>query len=730
MEESMEQIGNVILDDTHYPGKDLYSDGAVEDHILKLVQTHSETEYPQVIARERDWAVMYHLAHERENILSWYPFAPGAKVLEVGSGCGAVTGAVAASAESVTCIDLSKKRSTVNAVRHKDSSNITIRLGNFQDVEKDLDEDFDYATLIGVFEYGRGYIGGEKPYHGFLDAVMKHIRPGGKLLLAIENKFGLKYWAGCREDHAGMYFEGLEGYQHTEGVRTFSRPELIRIMEECGFTDYKFYYPYPDYKLPAVIYSDGYLPRTGELNRNICNFDRDRLVLMDEGKVFDQILKDGLFPLYANSFFVEITKPEDKEKRTDSTQKEEMERNHPEQILYTKYSSGRNREFSIQTRIVRDIDGENRLYKKAEYPEGQEHIAHIAEAGKRLGALWQEKGKLLVNRSVLKDDYIEFEYLEGVTVEEELDELLARGKWQEAADVLRAAVNQIRESARTEGYQMTPEFQRVFGEASIMSGEPAFPVADVDLIFSNILKSKDGSWNVLDYEWTFFFPVPVSFLLFRALHYYLESASVRKEFGKQFDFYGEFGITQEQHEVYLKMEQRFQRFVAGGSISPGSLYHTMGKKAVPLADLLAEADRRRVQVYLDHGHGFSEQDSYFIETGFDKTLQYTITLSEQVTGISVDPALSACLLEDVRLTWLCGESGEEIPASYRTNGYKIRKNSYLFDNPDPKIIIKEIPKQCRSLVVSYRINILEDETAALLNTKGRMKKIVRRLIKG
>lgn len=207
----MERIGNVILDDVHYPGEDLYSDGAVEDHILDLVKSYPQEEYPQVIAREQDWAVMYHLSHERENILSWYPFVPGAKVLEVGSGCGAVTGAVCASAESVTCIDLSKKRSQVNAQRHKDSGNITIRLGNFQDVEKDLDCDFDYATLIGVFEYGKGYIGGEKPYHGFLTTIMKHIRPGGKLLLAIENKFGLKYWAGCREDHVGAYFEGIEG---------------------------------------------------------------------------------------------------------------------------------------------------------------------------------------------------------------------------------------------------------------------------------------------------------------------------------------------------------------------------------------------------------------------------------------------------------------------------------------------------------------------------------------
>ena len=728
----MEQIGKVTLDDVHYPGEDLYSDGAVEDHILDLVRTYPQEEYPQVIAREQDWAVMYHLSHERENILSWYPFAPGAKVLEVGSGCGAVTGAVSASAESVTCIDLSKKRSRVNAERHRDSANITIRLGNFQDVEKDLDNDFDYATLIGVFEYGRGYIGGEKPYHGFLTTVMKHVRPGGKLLLAIENKFGLKYWAGCREDHVGAYFEGLEGYQNTKGVRTFTRPELIRIMEECGYHDYRFYYPYPDYKFPAVVYSDEYLPKAGELNRNICNFDRSRLVLMDEGKVYDQILESGLFGLYANSFFVEITKPQEEGGDGNLAGHSQMEEQQ-ERVLYTKYSSGRSKDFSIQTRIVRGMDGKNILYKKAEYPEGQAHIGHIAEAKQKLASLWQERGQLNANRCYIREGRIEFEYLQGVTVEEELDELLARGRIEEAADVLGAAIARIRESAQAEGFRMTPEFEQVFGAAAILPGEPSFPVADVDLIFSNLLKTEDGTWHVLDYEWTFFFPVPVDFLLFRALHYYLETAPVRQEFGKKFDFYEKFGIAPGQQEIYLEMERQFQKFVSGGSISPGSLYHTMGKMAIPLGELLAETDRRCVQVYLDYGNGFSEEDSYFIETGYDKVLQYAITVPGDAVQISLDPALSACLIKDLDLAWEYGD-GKKEPASYRTNGYQLEKNVYLFDNSDPKIIIKEMPKQHCRLEISYTINILEEETAALLfgrtGTGGRMKKAIRRLIKG
>ena len=98
----MEKIGNVLLDTSCYPGEDLYSDGAIEDRILGLVGKYPPGQYNQVIAKEQDWAVMYHLAKEREYILSWYPFEEGAKILEIGSGCGAVTGAVAAKANSVT----------------------------------------------------------------------------------------------------------------------------------------------------------------------------------------------------------------------------------------------------------------------------------------------------------------------------------------------------------------------------------------------------------------------------------------------------------------------------------------------------------------------------------------------------------------------------------------------------------------------------------------------------
>ena len=64
----------------------------------------------------------------------------------------------------------------------------------------------------------------------------------------------------------------------------------------------------------------------------------------------------------------------------------------------------------------------------------------------------------------------------------------------------------------------------------------------------------------------------------------------------------------------------------------------------------------------------------------------------------------------------------------------MEKNCYLFDNSDPKIIIEEIPAGNRRIKISWRISVLEEETAWMLmdrlNTRGRMKKKVRGLLRG
>ncbi|MBE6089738.1 MAG: class I SAM-dependent methyltransferase [Clostridium beijerinckii] len=301
-----EKVGNVVLNYDHYSGIDLYSEGDVEDELLDIVQSNEERQFNNIIAERKKWSIMYHLSHIRGNIVEWLPISKKQTVLEIGSGCGAITGVLANKAKKVTCIELSKKRSLINAYRNRDKENIEILLGNFEEVERDIIEKYDYITLIGVFEYSESYILQKKPYVNFLNIIRKHLKNNGKVIIAIENKLGLKYWAGCKEDHVDRYFENIEDYTKTKGVKTFSRKELEEIMQESGFYNYKFYYPYPDYKLPTQIYSDSYLPKRGELNNNNRNFDKERIVTFDESKVYDTIIKEGLFPVYSNSYLIVI----------------------------------------------------------------------------------------------------------------------------------------------------------------------------------------------------------------------------------------------------------------------------------------------------------------------------------------------------------------------------------------------------------------------------------------
>ena len=94
-------IGKVTLNFKHYSGVDLYSDGAIENDLLEIVKKYKKEEYQKVIEERNNWPIMYHLSEQRANIVEWIPMDKRAKFLEVGSGCGAITGMLASTAKEV-----------------------------------------------------------------------------------------------------------------------------------------------------------------------------------------------------------------------------------------------------------------------------------------------------------------------------------------------------------------------------------------------------------------------------------------------------------------------------------------------------------------------------------------------------------------------------------------------------------------------------------------------------
>lgn len=302
----IEKIGNVILNLDYYNSDgNIYNEGDdVENKVLETVQQTDD--YSETLAKDNRWPILYQLSKQREVIIEPMQIGKQDYVLEVGAGMGAVTGAIARRCKKVDCVELSKRRSLANAYRNRNYDNIEIQVGNFKDIP--ICRQYDVVTLIGVLEYAQAYIGGKNPYSDLLKKIASCLKPGGRLYIAIENRLGLKYFAGCAEDHIGKPFAGIDGYGSVQFVKTFSRSQLEMLLLENGFGSLYFYYPYPDYKLPTVIYSDDYMPNETFSINPFVNYDSDRLVCFDERKAYQTLIGTKELKMLANSFLVEAVK--------------------------------------------------------------------------------------------------------------------------------------------------------------------------------------------------------------------------------------------------------------------------------------------------------------------------------------------------------------------------------------------------------------------------------------
>ena len=641
------KIGKVKLNFKHYSGVDLYSDGAIENDLLEIVKKYKKEEYPQVIEERGNWPILYHLSEQRANIVEWIPMAKNAKVLEVGSGCGAITGMLAKKAGEVVACDLSRRRSEINATRNQECDNVTIHIGNFRDVEPDLPKDFDYIFLIGVFEYAQGYIGTENPYEKFLRMMKRHLKKDGRIVIAIENRLGLKYLAGCAEDHLGTYFSGIEGYTSDSVAKTFTRNGLINIFKKCGMNDYHFYYPYPDYKLMTLLHSDSYLPGFGELQDNVRNYDRDRMVLFNEKHAYEDLVKDGMYPDFANSFEVILGPGFD--------------------TIYSKYSNDRVDEFKIRTDIAISRTGRKIIKKFPLTEAAKEHVFGIRDAYAGLVEKYKG-GDLEINDCQLdeKEGCAIFSFVNGVPLASLLDECIDKDDMEGFNALLNEYIRRI-------------------------NYKPDYPVSDYDLIFSNVMVNGP-IWTIIDYEWTYGKCIPSKEQVWRALYCYRLEDRKREKFDPK-PVYERMGLTEEDTKALLEEEYAFQKYVTGNRKSMVEIWKEIGRKVIVPKELAATSQAARpddcIQIYLDEGNGYSEEDSLFPEEQYDEknTVSLDIRVDAKCKTVRIDPAFAPCLVTIESATWNGEVFADTVSdVSIRpVNGNWISDDSMIFNTDDPNI---------------------------------------------
>ncbi len=549
----------------------VYSDGSIERQMLEMAQAGNVDWY-----RDGRWPVVYHFAPMRQNILNWYPFRDGAAILEVGAGCGAITGMLCRRGKKVDAIELTEIRSKINHARNRDCDNLNIFICDINDFS--TEEKYDYVVVNGVLEYAAFMMKGEDPYTGFLQRVRSFLKPEGILLLAIENRIGLKYFAGSREDHLGEYFVGVNGYRQQDRIRTFSRRELGELLSRSGFEVLRDFYPFPDYKFPMEI-----LTRESINARRLSDGSRDYHMdgewvdLFSAETVMATLQKEGVAASFANSFLLEIAL---------SGAGVQGDR-----VSYVKVSSNRRED----KRICTLIDEQAGTVRKAWLtPEGEAHVRDMLR--------WQgDHGAFRNIPCRAAEGGIEFDLLRGTSLLETLTELDRSGEEVQLSERVKAVFDLMRSAEPDCEPQERDRFEEVFGKASENSGFHWKRNLNIDCIPENLFPRQDGGYDVIDYEWCFDFPVPVEYVFWRfvlqleracgkPLPGIREAAGISREMSMEFDRW-------ERHFMTSHVGTKNMNHLTVPKAGPGAIALRGGKGPLSLAwRLLSPLSRRMKKI--------------------------------------------------------------------------------------------------------------------------------------
>ena len=264
--------------------------------ILDLLKKY-DNDTNAALAGENCPQCLYAFSPLRENLFEWVEFEPDARILQIGSDYGSFTGILAERVKEVVVLDPRDENLEVNRIRHGERENVIYVRGDLRDqvqwkvykpkLEADAKEimcqPFDYIVLGGFLMECK-----KEEAIGLLREAADYLKPGGVMLAAVENETGVRYWMGAPKQE-----------------NSYLEPELRSLFEELKKTwggSCTMYYPVPDYRYPVAVYSDHYLPETGDVTNISKRYDGPGFWFGSEEEAMAKACQNGMFTKFNNSF--------------------------------------------------------------------------------------------------------------------------------------------------------------------------------------------------------------------------------------------------------------------------------------------------------------------------------------------------------------------------------------------------------------------------------------------
>ncbi len=142
----------------------------------------------------------------------------------------------------------------------------------------------------------------------------KMLRKDGKLLLAVDNRLGLRYFCGDRDPFTGRSFDGIENYRQLTNIgqryikgRNYSKFEVAYFLKQAGWTYCKAYSVLPNLELPQLVYSENILPNEELGIRLFPKYNHPDSVFLEEKYIYTDLINNEMFHQMANSYLIECS---------------------------------------------------------------------------------------------------------------------------------------------------------------------------------------------------------------------------------------------------------------------------------------------------------------------------------------------------------------------------------------------------------------------------------------
>lgn len=664
--------------------------GSFQEEVLEFLKLHNEGYTEEQLRATGNRKLLLELLPERKNLIHWIPFA-NKRVLQVGAGVGTLTVELLRSGATVDVIEADTASAAVILERLSNEERLSVTT----DAEAFLascEEHYDWILLeegmmsgtVRRLAKASKNTSSKEALSGLLQRLGSYLSEQGRILFVNDNRMGMKYFSSTNQERT-PYGEFVGDYGE-EGQTRFTYKELQQVFADAGLGA-SFYYTVPDAIFTEHIYSERHMP-DGE------DFFHDAMVknggnrLFHEDGAFMTALQEDLFREFANTYLC-ILQP--------------GEADCSDLASYVKYSTRRKSAFAISTEVYEPVEAPRFVRKRAFLPEGCDHIQNILALQRDLsGALANTKFYPCMCHSTQDATQVVFDYAPGESLEHMLDGYLFSGAIDKAYALMENFFEELSRGATKEFYLM-PEFTEIFlGEIRWPNlADVTLSVTDVDLIFANVI-CDNNKWWIIDYEWSFRFPIPFRFLMFRCLFYYLHAKPKRMELLGE-EVYRHFGFEERELDLYHQMEEHFQDYIYGGH---KPLYVEDG--CVGEVAVTGEDGPFGANVYADCGEGFLPQNRIEVHPVTTASgTAFSIPVEPQVRWLRIEPAGFAGILSGVKAQ---DEAGENLFVSCDYEK-KIDGETYLFLEEPAAFTVGLLPGS-KEVMVEYTYDALVNFDAA------------------